>query len=76
MRSGQERNLTGVQSKTQIRLKKAIVRRRLSRIPKAVTGKKDLLCSSVDRSRALLGQAFDEVNALASLRRFLVWFLV
>ena len=72
MRFGQEKFSTGVESKSQIRLMKAIVRRRLAPLSKFRIAKKDPLCSRVDRRRALLGRPFDEGNALASLWRFLV----
>ena len=76
VRFGQEKFSTGVESESQIPLKKAIVRRRLAPLSKCRIAKKDPLCSSVDRSCALLGRAFDEVNALASLWSFPVWFLI
>ena len=44
--------------------------------PKVVIAKKDPLCTSVDRSRTFLRRAFDEGNALASLWRFPIGFLV
>ena len=70
MRFGQEKFSSGVDSESQIRLKKVIVRRHLAPLSKCRIVKKDPLCSSVDRSRALLGRAFDEGNVLASLWRF------
>ena len=76
VRSAHEDFSTGVESESQIWLKKAIVRRRLTPLSKCRIAKKDPLCSSVDRSRALVGRAFDEGNVLAFLWRFPVWFLI
>ena len=54
MRSGHEEFSTGVESESQIWLKKAIVGDVWLLFRKAVIDKKDPLCSSVDRSRTLL----------------------
>ena len=70
MRSGYEEISEALESGSQIRLKNAIVRRRLAPPSKCRIAKKDSLCSNVDRSRAFLGRAFDEGNALASSRSF------
>ena len=70
MRFGREKFSTGVESESQIRLKKAIVRRRLAPLSKCRTAKKDPFCSSVDRSRTFLRRVFDEGNVLVSLWRF------
>ena len=67
MRFGQEKCSTGVGSESQIRLKKAIVKRRFAPLSKCRIAKKDPLCSSVDRSRTFLRRVFDEGNALVSL---------
>ena len=67
MRFGQEKFSTGGESENQIRLKKAIVRRRLAPLSKCCIAKKDPLCCSVDRSRTFLRRVFDEGNALVSL---------
>jgi len=76
MRSGHEEFSTGVESDSQIWLKKAIVRRRLNRLSKCRIAKRDPLCTSVDRSRTLLWLAFNEGNALASFWRVPVWFFI
>ena len=76
VRFRQEKFSSGVESESQIRLKKAIVRRHLALLSKCRIAKKDPFCSRVDRSRALLGRGFDEGNVLASLWRFPVWFLI
>ena len=76
VRSAHEDFSSGVESESQIWLKKAIVRRRLTPLSKGVIAKKAPFCSSVDRSCVLLGRAFDECNALASLRRFPGWLLI
>ena len=76
VRFGQEKFSTGVESESQIWLKKAIVRRRLAPLSKSRIAKKDPFCSSVDRSRTFLRRVFDEGNALVSWWRFPVWFLI
>ena len=76
VRSGHEEISEGFESGSQIRLKKAIVRRRLAPLFKCRIAKKDPLYSNVDQSRALLGRAFDEGKVFVSLWRFPVWFLI
>ena len=76
VRSGHEDFSTGVKSESQIWLKRAIMRKRLAPLSKGCDYQENPLCSSVDRSCALLGRAFDEGSALASLWRFPGWLLI